>query len=115
MTFGGFVGLASFLSIFFHDQYGLNKVAAGTFTTSCIIAGSLIRPVGGYLADRFGGIRILTVLFLGMALFLGGVSALPPLNDLHGPAPAGHGDAWGWATGPSSSSCRSGSPGRSAS
>jgi len=80
ITFGGFVGMASFLSIFFHDQYGLNKVAAGTFATGCVIAGSLIRPVGGYLADRFGGIRVLTVLFLGMALFLGGVAALPPLT-----------------------------------
>ena len=59
VTFGGFVGLASFLSLFFHDQYELDKVTAGDFATLCVIAGSFLRPVGGYLADRFGGIRLL--------------------------------------------------------
>jgi MFS transporter, NNP family, nitrate/nitrite transporter len=80
VTFGGFVGLASFLSIFFHDQYGLSMVEAGTFATLCVIAGSFIRPVGGHLADRFGGIRMLTVLFLGVAMAMVGVATLPPLN-----------------------------------
>ena len=80
VTFGGFVGMASFLSIFFHDQYGLSLVSAGTFATACAVAGSLIRPVGGYLSDRFGGIRVLTVLLLGIAAFMAGVAALPPLN-----------------------------------
>src|SRR5690348_10118776 len=79
VTFGGFVGLASFLSIFFHDQYGLGRVHAGYFTTLCVIAGSFLRPVGGYLSDRFGGLRMLTVLYAGVALMMLGVAALPPL------------------------------------
>ena len=40
LTFGGFVGLASFLSVFFHDQYHLTKVQAGDFTTVVVLAGS---------------------------------------------------------------------------
>jgi len=52
VTFGGFVGLASFLPILFKDQYGFSRVTAGTFATFCVIAGSLLRPLGGYLADR---------------------------------------------------------------
>ncbi|HVW36561.1 MAG TPA: MFS transporter, partial [Pirellulales bacterium] len=49
VTFGGFVGLASFLNIFFHDQYGLSKASAGGFATLCVVAGSLLRPLGGHL------------------------------------------------------------------
>lgn len=36
----------------FHDQYGLTKSAAGGFATLCVVAGSFLRPLGGYLADR---------------------------------------------------------------
>lgn len=79
VTFGGFVGLATFLPIFFHDQYGLDKVAAGSFAALCVFAGSFIRPVGGFLADRFGGIRILIGLFLFIALLAVGIGTLPPL------------------------------------
>ena len=78
-TFGGFVGLASFLTIFFHDQYGLAKVMAGNFTALCVFAGSFLRPVGGYLADRFGGARMLAVLFICASLGLMAVGTLPPL------------------------------------
>lgn len=78
-TFGGFVGLASFLVIFFHDQYGLAKVMAGNFTALCVFAGSFLRPVGGYLADRFGGTRMLTALFAYASVGLIAVGTLPPL------------------------------------
>lgn len=79
VTFGGFVGLASFLNIFFHDQYELTKVQAGYFATLCVIAGSFLRPVGGCLADRFGGIRMLTLLYLGTGSMMLGLASLPPL------------------------------------
>jgi NNP family nitrate/nitrite transporter-like MFS transporter len=79
VTFGGFVGLASFLNIFFHDQYGLSQMQAGTFATLCVMSGSFLRPVGGYLADRFGGIRMLSLLYLGLAASMIGLAFLPPL------------------------------------
>jgi NNP family nitrate/nitrite transporter-like MFS transporter len=79
VTFGGFVGLASFLAIFFHDQYGLSKVMAGNFTALCVFAGSMFRPLGGYLADRFGGVRMLKMLFTAVAVLMLGVGFLPPL------------------------------------
>jgi NNP family nitrate/nitrite transporter-like MFS transporter len=80
ITFGGFAGLVSFLGLFFCDQYALTMVQAGAFATLCAVAGSLIRPLGGYLADRFGGIRVLTWLYLGVAATMAGVSSLPPLG-----------------------------------
>lgn len=63
VTFGGFVGLASSLTIYFNDQYGLGPVAAGYFTAACVFAGSLMRPIGGAVADRVGGARSLSVLY----------------------------------------------------
>jgi NNP family nitrate/nitrite transporter-like MFS transporter len=80
VTFGGFVGLAIFLNSFFRVQYDLSPVQAGTFATLCVISGSFLRPVGGYLADRIGGIRMLTGLYLGVGLLLVGQAMLPPLS-----------------------------------
>jgi NNP family nitrate/nitrite transporter-like MFS transporter len=80
ITFGGFVGLASFLVIFFHDQYGLSRVMAGNMAALCILAGSLFRPMGGYLADRMGGVQLLSVLFSIISVMIAGVGLLPPLS-----------------------------------
>jgi NNP family nitrate/nitrite transporter-like MFS transporter len=78
VTFGGFVGLASFLTIFFHaPPFELSKVQAGYFTTVCVIAGSFLRPVGGYLSDRFGGLRMLATLYVSVGVIMLGVGLLP--------------------------------------
>jgi NNP family nitrate/nitrite transporter-like MFS transporter len=74
VTFGGFVGLASSLTIYFNDQYGLPPVMAGYFTAACVFAGSLVRPIGGAVADRIGGIRTLSVVYAATALLLVAVS-----------------------------------------
>ncbi len=79
VTFGGFVGLASFLPIFFFDQYGVTRVQAGGFAALCVFAGSLLRPLGGYLADRWGGIKVLSVLYGAIMLLLMAAAILPPL------------------------------------
>lgn len=64
VTFGGFVGLSSYLPIFFHDQFHVDMVTAGTLTAFCALAGSGARPLGGFLADRYGGLTLLQGLFL---------------------------------------------------
>lgn len=70
VTFGGFVGLSSSLTIYFNSEYGLPAVKAGFFTAACVFAGSFIRPVGGAFADRFGGVRTLTAVYVLAALGL---------------------------------------------
>lgn len=79
LTFGGFVGLASYLSIFFHDQYHLTKVQSGDFTTIVVLCGSFLRPVGGVLSDRVGGYRMSLGLLVGAGLCLAAVGTLPPV------------------------------------
>ncbi len=74
VTFGGFVGLASSLTIYFNTQYGLDAKTAGFFTAACVFAGSLVRPIGGNVADRIGGIKSLSVMYVLAAIFLGIVS-----------------------------------------
>lgn len=79
VSFGGFVGLSSFLPIYFHDQYHLTAVNAGYFTAACVFAGSFARPFGGALADRVGGTKSLSIVYLVVAAALLAVSrsALP--------------------------------------
>ena len=70
VSFGGFVGLSSFLPIYFHDQYRLTPVTAGYFTAACVFAGSFARPFGGYLADRIGGTRALATVYAVVAAII---------------------------------------------
>lgn len=63
VTFGGFVGLASSLTIYFNDLYHLGPVGAGYCTAAAVFIGSLVRPIGGMVADRIGGIRSLLAMY----------------------------------------------------
>ncbi|KQQ60087.1 MFS transporter [Pseudomonas sp. Leaf127] len=73
VTFGGFIGLASALPGYFNDQYGLSPITAGYYTAACVFGGSLMRPLGGALADRFGGIRTLTAMYMVAAIGIAAV------------------------------------------
>jgi NNP family nitrate/nitrite transporter-like MFS transporter len=73
VTFGGFIGLASALPGYFNDQYGLSPVTAGYYTAACVFGGSLMRPLGGALADRFGGIRTLSGMYAVAAVCIAAI------------------------------------------
>ena len=82
ITFGGFAGFASALPGYFHDQFGFEPKLAGWATAACVLAGSVMRPLGGVIADRIGGTRSLqmvyaavTVLVAVAALGVGGPAA----------------------------------------
>lgn len=79
LSFGGFVGLTSYLTLFFFDQYGVSKVQAGDFVTLVVFAGSFVRPIGGFLADKWGGLKMLVFLFLGATISLIIVGMLLPV------------------------------------
>lgn len=77
VTFGGFVGLASSLVIYFNSQFGLSPDTAGYLTAGCVFCGSMFRPVGGNLADRFGGARALQFFYIAVVIAMLSVAVLP--------------------------------------
>jgi len=62
VTFGGFIGLSSFLPTLFHDHYGIAKESVGIYVTLGVVAASALRVVGGWLADHLGGLRLMYLL-----------------------------------------------------
>jgi len=79
VSFGGFVGLASSFVLYFTSQYGLTPVHAGDFAALATLCGAVLRPVGGGLADKFGGIRALTIFYTLAGLALVGAALITPI------------------------------------
>ncbi len=70
VTFGGFIGLSSFLPTYFHDQFAVTKIQAGQLTMLAALMGSAVRVVGGYVSDRVGGINTLSGVLIIVAVSL---------------------------------------------
>ena len=77
VSFGGFVGFAGYMKVYLMNTYQADmsvfgtevfneanvKVIAGYFGALTIFAGAVLRPVGGTIADRMGGIKSLYIFF----------------------------------------------------
>jgi NNP family nitrate/nitrite transporter-like MFS transporter len=77
VSFGGFVGFAGYMKVYLMNTYQVDmsaigidlfseenvKVTAGYFGALCIFAGAVLRPVGGNIADRLGGVKSLYIFF----------------------------------------------------
>lgn len=74
VSFGGFVGLAYSLGMYFKDRFALSPSQAGDLVALCTAIGALGRPIGGGISDRIGGIRSLFIYYTVacIALVLGG-------------------------------------------
>ncbi len=79
ITFGGFLAMVSYLAIYFNTAYGVDKVAVGVLVAIASFIGSMLRPVGGYIADRIGGVALLRVMYVVFAVLCVGISFSPPL------------------------------------
>jgi NNP family nitrate/nitrite transporter-like MFS transporter len=80
ITFGGFVGMSSYVSLLLTTQYGLSKLDAGFLMAGLSFTGAMVRPVGGWVADRVSGVRVLLVLLVAIAIFnVGFAMLMPPL------------------------------------
>jgi nitrate/nitrite transporter NarK len=69
LTFGGFVAFSIYLPTLLRTQFGLTPADAGFRDAGFVAAATLMRPVGGWLADRIGGAQVLSWVFGGIALF----------------------------------------------
>ncbi|MEP6721131.1 MAG: MFS transporter [Variovorax sp.] len=70
VTFGGFIGLITFLPSYYYDQFGVSKVQAGQLTMLAAFMGAAVRIVGGWISDRWGGVNTLTLVLLMVAVGL---------------------------------------------
>src|SRR5512143_310205 len=73
LTFGGFVAMAIYLPTFLTDMFGFTPQGAGFRTAGFVVVATVMRPVGGWLADRIGGRKILLAVFpitAAMAIFM---------------------------------------------
>lgn len=68
LTFGSFVAFTVFLPNFFVSYFELSKVNAGLITAGLITLATIMRPIGGWLADRFNSFNILIILFIGFII-----------------------------------------------
>lgn len=69
LTFGGFVAFAIYLPLLLRDEFGMGVTDAGFRAAGFVVLATLLRPAGGWLADRIGGARVLAGVFPGIALF----------------------------------------------
>ena len=70
VTFGGFIGLATFLPTYYYDQFSVSKVQAGQLTMLAAFMGAALRVFGGWISDRWGGINTLSVVLVTVAVTL---------------------------------------------
>ncbi len=89
ISFGGFVGFAGYMKVYLMNTYqpemaalGMDwlaeenvKVMAGYFGALCIFAGAVLRPVGGAIADKLGGVK-------SLYFFFGTVAVMATINAL---------------------------------
>ncbi|RQQ23126.1 NarK/NasA family nitrate transporter [Burkholderia stagnalis] len=67
ITFGGFVGMSSYVTLLLTTLYQMPKIEAGLFMSLLAFLGAIVRPFGGHLADRVTGVRALIVLLAAIA------------------------------------------------
>ncbi len=69
LTFGGFVAFSIYLPSLLRDEFRLTAADAGFRSAGFVVLATLCRPLGGWLADRMGGARLLSAVFLGLVPF----------------------------------------------
>ncbi|UED86052.1 nitrate/nitrite transporter [Streptomyces profundus] len=81
-TFGSFIGYSFAFGLVLQNQFDRTPLQAASITFVGPLLGSLVRPIGGLAADRFGGARITLATFVGMAVATGVVIAASRAESL---------------------------------
>jgi NNP family nitrate/nitrite transporter-like MFS transporter len=75
LTFGGFVALSIYLPTLLKDIFSLTPTDAGARVAGFVIVATGMRPVGGWLADRFGGAQVLMLVLASTAILAIGLTS----------------------------------------
>ena len=68
LTFGCFVALALYMPTFLREIFQLSPTDAGARTAGFVVLATVMRPVGGSLADKLGGSKVLVFVFAAIAV-----------------------------------------------
>lgn len=63
VAFGGYVAFSVYLPAYLKTGYGLGRADAANRMAGFVLLAVLMRPVGGWLSDRFGPVRVLAGVF----------------------------------------------------
>jgi len=80
LTFGGFVAMSIYLPMFLTELFKLTPQDAGMRTAGFVLLATIMRPIGGWLSDKVGGVTILFWIFpcvTAMALLLSFQTMVP--------------------------------------
>lgn len=81
VVFGAYVALSSYLPMYYDKAYGVPLAQQAIFTITYIFPASLLRPVGGWMSDRYGARRSMYVTF-GIMLLTTGILMIPGIPIL---------------------------------
>lgn len=79
LTFGGYIGFTMFLPTLFADGYGIPKATMGQWAAPITFMASVTRVIGGWAADKFGGLSNMLVVCVGVAVCSLIASTMPPI------------------------------------
>jgi MFS transporter, NNP family, nitrate/nitrite transporter len=75
VTFGGFVALSIGMPKLLQEIFHLSREDAGLRVAGFVVLATLMRPIGGWISDKIGGARLLTVVFGGAGLLALGLTS----------------------------------------
>jgi NNP family nitrate/nitrite transporter-like MFS transporter len=82
VAFGGYVAFSVYLPAYLKTEYGLTPAGAANRMAGFVVVAVILRPIGGWLSDRIGPIRVLSVCYGVVVVTATVVSTHPPVDTL---------------------------------
>jgi NNP family nitrate/nitrite transporter-like MFS transporter len=80
VAFGGYVAFSVYLPAYLRTAHGLTPADAANRMAGFVVVAVILRPIGGWLADRFGAVPILGMVFSHVAVCAAIAAETPPLT-----------------------------------
>jgi MFS transporter, NNP family, nitrate/nitrite transporter len=82
VAFGGYVAFSVYLPAYLKTEYGLSPAGAANRMAGFVVVAVIMRPVGGWLSDRFGPVPVLAAGYAVVVVMAGIASGHPPVDTL---------------------------------
>jgi NNP family nitrate/nitrite transporter-like MFS transporter len=82
VAFGGYVAFSVYLPAYLKTEYGLSPAGAANRMAGFVVVAVILRPIGGWVSDRIGPIRVLSVCYAVVVVTATVVSTHPPVDTL---------------------------------